>query len=232
MTDHVNSRKLLAKGAVLIISLYLALVSPDLLRGFFTYSFGGLHTYHILWFGVMLVLAKRLFPRFNGKISSGKAFSRNYRFSGEDSTVKREKLQRLKGRVDAGALQSALYWTGVIIGTGLLHYLGAIPTLWLFVISLFFVFMDQFCITVWCPFQWLMKNKCCSTCRINNWGYFMAFSPLLFAPSVWTYSIIGLSIILIIQWEYLYKRYPERFSAVYNASLTCRNCTRKASCKA
>ncbi len=55
--------------------------------------------------------------------------------------------------------------------------------------------------TVFCPFKWLAGGKCCSTCRINNWGYLMAFSPS-FVQSFLT-SIVALSIIVAIQWEYL-----------------------------
>jgi len=87
--------------------------------------------------------------------------------------------------------------------------------------------MDEFCATIWCPFQAIIDNKCCNTCRINNWGYIMAFSPMIFIPSFWTYSILFLSILAIVQWEYLYHRHPERFFELYNAGLMCKNCVKK-----
>ena len=164
-------------------------------------------------------------PRFNTKMSSGKVFGRNFVSStNEDTERRRGKFYSIKQKTDSGALRSGLYWILLLLVMWMWRHVGMLSDVWLYVIVLFFVFMDQFCISVFCPFQWLMRNKCCNTCRINNWGYCMAFSPFIFSPTFWTYSILFVSILGVIQWEYRYLRHPERFYDIYNANLMCKNC--------
>ena len=117
--------------------------------------------------------------------------------AGEDTDRKRQGFQKSKRKADSGALRSGLYWIFLLLVMWMWRYVGILPDVWLYVIVLFFIFMDQFCISVFCPFQWLMQNKCCNTCRINNWGYCMAFSPLIFIHTFWTYSIVFLSFVTI-----------------------------------
>jgi hypothetical protein len=227
--------KLNLKGlAVITISLF-ALYRPDVLTFFFTYPIiTSLKIYHILWFLVILVLVKRMVPRFNVKMSSGKIFERNFLCTGEDLDRRQTGFQKSKRKADSGALRSGLYWILLLLVMWMWRYVGILPDVWLYVIVLFFIFMDQFCVSVFCPFQWLMQNKCCNTCRINNWGYCMALSPLIFIHAFWTYSIVFLSLATIFQWEYLYFKHPERFSELYNTNLMCKNCSthcRKKSAK-
>lgn len=216
--------KLCVKGVLFILCLLGGLFTPHLLTDFFAYDLGFFRFYHLLWFIVMILLTKRLVPRLNPKISSGKIFERHHLAVEERGARGREVFQAYLRRINRGAARSAVYWTLVIIATGVLHASGILSRTMLFVVSVFFVFMDQFCVTVWCPFKWLIGNKCCNACRINNWGYFMAFSPLLFVPSFWTYSILLMSALVILQWEYLFNRHPERFHELYNGNLMCRNC--------
>jgi hypothetical protein len=226
---HKNSsiRKLYLKGAILVISLVLAICYPRVLLKSFTYGLPFLKVYHVLWFIVILILIKRLIPRLNQKINLGKIYERNYIQAGEDSSAKRKRLEDYIKKMNFGAIRSAIYWTLLVLDIGFWHISGLLKPMWLIVIVIFFIFMDQFCITVWCPFKTIIQNKCCNTCRINNWGYLMAFSPLIFMPSFWTYSILFLSVVIIIQWEYLYHKYPERFYELYNAKLMCKNCVNK-----
>ena len=58
----------------------------------------------------------------------------------------------------------------------------------------------------------------------------MMFSPYIFIPTFWTYSLVLLSLVILVQWEYLHHRYPERFSEVSNLNLLCSNCV-KAQCR-
>ncbi|MBA4417187.1 MAG: hypothetical protein C0392_04660 [Syntrophus sp. (in: bacteria)] len=168
-----------------------------------------------------------MIPRFNRKISSGKIYKKHYADRGITTPAKEEKLRAFRTRTNRGALLTALYWTIVILVTGALYYVHLFRKLDIFLVVIFFVFMDQFCTSVWCPFQWLIGNKCCNSCRINNWGYLMAFAPLLYLPSFWTYSILFLSAALVVQWEYLFHKFPERFFELYNANLMCKNCGKK-----
>jgi hypothetical protein len=218
--------KLILKGLTVIVIGLFAVYRPDMLTLLFTYPIlAPLKVYHILWLLAVLVLIKRMIPRFNAKMSSGKVFEKNFSSAaGEESDRKRERFRNIKKKTDSGAMRSGLYWILLLLVMWMWRLAGILPNVWLYVIVLFFIFMDQFCISVFCPFQWLMGNKCCNTCRINNWGYCMAFSPLIFIPAFWTYSIVFLSLINIFQWEYLYFKHPERFYETYNAGLMCKNC--------
>ena len=87
---------------------------------------------------------------------------------------------------------------------------------------------DMICILFFCPFQsWLLKNKCCGTCRIYNWDYAMMFTPLFFVRSGFFWSLLILSVALLIRWEVTFYRYPERFSEKTNEYLQCKNCQEK-----
>jgi hypothetical protein len=225
MCKNDGYKKLIVEGLAVVIAGLFAIYRPDLLVALFTYPLVVfLKVYHILWLVTMYILVKRMIPGLNKKMSLGKIFARNFVGTGEDTDRKRLGFQKTKRKADSGALRSALYWILLLLVMWMWRVAGILPDVWLYIIVLFFVFMDQFCITIFCPFQWLMRNKCCSTCRINNWGYCMAFSPLIFIPTFWTYSIIFLSIVNLIIWEYLYFRHPERFSDIYNANLMCKSC--------
>ena len=87
---------------------------------------------------------------------------------------------------------------------------------------------DIICILFFCPFQtWFMKNKCCSTCRIYNWDYAMMFTPLFFVSKSYTWSLLALSVALLIRWEITFYLHPERFSEKTNDYLQCSNCSEK-----
>ncbi len=221
--DH-GITKLIWKGVVSLGTILLAWFRPDLLIAFFTFPLFGFRVYHVLWLLCIIILLKRLMPGMNRKVSSGKIFQRHYVKAGDPTPSKEEKLLAYTRKIDSGAVKSAFYWGIVIIGVGIAHRYGIWNQMWLIDMVMFFVFMDQFCVTVWCPFKWIVRNKCCKTCRINNWGYFMAFSPFIWIPSFWTWSILLLSVAVLVQWEFLFRKYPERFYEGYNSTLTCRNC--------
>lgn len=213
------------KASVVVFVGLIGIFRPDVLAAFFTFPPAGpVRVYHILWALTVFILIKRMIPRYNKKISSLKIFARFYDEADRISTARDEQMHRLKAMADRGALKSAFYWLLLLADMLLWRTVGMFNDTWIYITVLFFVFMDQFCVSVACPFKWLAGGKCCSTCRINNWGYLMAFSPLVFIPSFWTWSIIAVSIIVVIQWEYLYWRHPRRFFETHNAALMCRNC--------
>ena len=87
---------------------------------------------------------------------------------------------------------------------------------------------DMICILFFCPFQsWFLKNKCCCTCRIYNWDYAMMFTPLFFVRRAYAWSLLLLSVLLLIRWEITFYRHPERFSEKTNRYLDCSNCSEK-----
>lgn len=221
----VGARELWIKAGVVVAVGLVAIFRPSILAAFFTLPLlSPVKVYHILWTLTVLILVKRMIPRFNRKISSRKIFGRFYREADRIPPKRDEILRSLKAKADRGALKSAFYWLLLLADMALWRKVGIFSDTWVYIVVLFFVFMDQFCVSVFCPFKWLARGKCCSTCRINNWGYIMAFSPLIFIPSFWTWSIVAFCIIIVIQWEFLYYRHPERFFETHNAALMCRNC--------
>ena len=123
-------------------------------------------------------------------------------------------------------------WAALNSVFGILYFLDILSADILVLISLAYSVCDIICIMFFCPFQaWLMKNKCCATCRIYNWDYPMMFTPLIFlvfnpAP-VLHYVLIALSVAVLLIWEITYARHPERFTENTNERLECRNCTEK-----
>ena len=95
-------------------------------------------------------------------------------------------------------------------------------------LSIFYSVCDMICILFFCPFQtWLMKNKCCNTCRIYNWDYIMMFTPLLVVDNPYAKCLVALSLLLLIRWELNYFMHPERFYEHTNCALSCANCKEK-----
>jgi hypothetical protein len=111
---------------------------------------------------------------------------------------------------------------------GILYYINIIDVGILVLISLAYGVCDMICILFFCPFQTLiMKNRCCTTCRIYNWDFAMMFTPYIFTPGLYTWSLLGFSLLLLLKWEIAYRLYPERFSTKTNDYIQCKNCTEK-----
>jgi hypothetical protein len=111
---------------------------------------------------------------------------------------------------------------------GVLFFVHVIDEGILLLISLAYSVCDMICILFFCPFQtWFLKNKCCGTCRIYNWDYAMMFTPFIYVKHVYTWSLLAMALVLLVIWEVLYHRYPERFYDGTNQSLMCKNCKEK-----
>lgn len=122
----------------------------------------------------------------------------------------------------------AVLWLALnaLIGAG--YLLGLYDEGVLILTALFYSVCDMICILFYCPFQTLiMKNKCCGSCRIYNWDYAMMFTPLVFIPTLYTYSLLGISLLLLLVWELSVRLHPERFAEQTNEGLACKNCKEK-----
>ena len=51
-----------------------------------------------------------------------------------------------------------------------------------------------------------------------------ASTPLLLIRSFWTYSLFALSLFVFLQWEYMIRKHPERFTPFTNKKLQCGSC--------
>ena len=173
----------------------------------------------VIWVLFVVEMALRFFPSKLESMGCQKQFKRNYRPTGKEGV----KLSSWKSTLAVAAAWFLL--NGAIGG---LYFLGVIEQGVLLLIALFYSVCDMICILFFCPFQtWFMKNKCCGSCRIYNWDYAMMFTPLVFVPSLYTYSLLFLSLALLLSWEIYIRRFPERFMEATNEALACRNCPEK-----
>ncbi len=53
------------------------------------------------------------------------------------------------------------------------------------------------------------------------------FTPLFFIRKGYAWSLLVLSVALMVRWEITFYRHPERFSEQTNEYLQCKNCTEK-----
>lgn len=173
----------------------------------------------IIWLVYAFEMVSRFFPARLESMGSEKQFRRNFRPTGKTEPM----LQSWK---QTFAIAAA--WLILNSFIGILYYTGVIDEGILVLISLAYGVCDMICILFFCPFQtWFMKNRCCTVCRIYNWDFAMMFTPFIFIPNGYTWSLLAMSLLLLARWEITVHRYPERFSDRTNANLTCANCKEK-----
>jgi len=174
---------------------------------------------YFIWIIFALEMTLRFFPSRLESMGCQKQFSRNYIPAGK---VPEE------AKKDRSRLWVAIAWIALNAAIGGLYFVGWIDEGILILVSLAYSVCDMICILFFCPFQvWFMKNKCCGSCRIYNWDYAMMFTPLVFVGGLWSWSLVLLSLGLLLRWEISYKRHPERFYEESNAALACANCPEK-----
>lgn len=172
----------------------------------------------VIWWVFVLEMVLRFFPSKLESMGCQKQFSRNYIPIDGDAPKSTWR----------STLAVAVAWLLLNAAIGAIYFLGWIDAGILILISLAYSVCDMICILFFCPFQtWFMKNKCCGSCRIYNWDYAMMFTPLVFIPDVFTWSILAIALLLLAVWEISFRVHPERFSETTNACLSCANCKEK-----
>ena len=173
----------------------------------------------VTWTVFVFEMVLRFFPSRYESPGCQKQFARNYIKSGETRiTIPDNNASVLVALIWIvfNGIFGALYMTGVL-DEGIMLLLCAAYSV-----------CDMICILFFCPFQtWFLKNKCCVACRIYNWDYAMMFTPLFFVRKAYTWSLLALSVALLVRWEITFYRHPERFSEQTNEYLRCANCTEK-----
>lgn len=222
-----NIFKIIHRLTGFILFTGLVLLYPEKLISFFSFELGFFRVYHLLWvisfvaFIIVLIVTPRK------EISAGRISAKHFK-SNKVYTPKlvKEHLNTLAKEYNKRAVYSAALWL-FIVGVFLACYwIFDLSVLWIFSFTLAAAVCDAICIIFWCPFRnIIVRNKCCNTCRIKNWGYWMVCIPLIAIPSFWTYSLLVLSILIFARWEYTHYKHPERFYEDTNANLICENCT-------
>lgn len=129
---------------------------------------------------------------------------------------------------DRGALKVFVIWFVLTVILGTLYITDIFSASILLLISVLFFLCDLICVLFWCPFRvFLMKNRCCTTCRIFNWDHLMMFSFLVFVPGFYTLSLFFVSVVVFAVWEIRFHCHPERFWDRTNRALRCVSCTDK-----
>ena len=173
----------------------------------------------IIWLVFALEMVMRFFPSGVESMGCQKQFAKNY--------LPAETPAPLPDDRQATWL-TAFAWIGLNAVIGILYFTGLIDGGILLLICLAYSVCDMVCILFFCPFEtWFLHNKCCGTCRIYNWDYAMMFTPLVFIPSFFTWSLFALGLALLIEWEVIHHRFPERFYEETNQCLKCSNCKEK-----
>ena len=188
--------------------------------------FKGFSLFHILWLLWVVDMVLQIIPVKNKiAIGSQKLFANRFRPIYEKINYKALKNYIIS--TTKSAYKVMLIWIFLIAVIGGLYYASVIDKIWLFIISVFFYVCDLICVLIWCPFRLIMKNKCCTTCRIFNWDHLMMFSPLIFLGGFFAISLVTMAFLVWVIWELCVMLYPERFWEMTNLSLKCCECTDK-----
>lgn len=186
-------------------------------------TFSPLHLLWIVWAADMFL---QIFPVKNKvPIGSQKLFANHFRPIREK--INYAALHRYIVATTRAAYKVFFLWCLMIAVIGVLYGAGVIDKLNLFMISVLFYVCDLICVLIWCPFRLIMKNRCCTTCRIFNWDHLMMFSPLIFMDGFYARSLVVMAAAAWLVWELCVMLYPERFWDHSNAALQCSACTDK-----
>jgi len=179
----------------------------------------------VVWLTLVINMMYRLIP--NRRIATGarKHFACTYSAALPSGKVTEEK-QISPGQLHKGALLSGLGWfvisAAVIVALFLLDMLSPAIVL---IFALVYAVFDLIFVLFFCPLQaFFMHNRCCVSCRIYNWDYFMMCAPLIVFPHVYSVSLFLLSLTVLLRWEIAVRKTPHYFVKETNASLTCETC--------
>ena len=181
---------------------------------------------HILWGVWLLDMLQQLIPiSRHMPLGSKKLFRQHFRPIRK--TFSYDALKKHIVFTTRTAFRVLLLWSALLLVIGLLYYSGVIDRIGIFMISVCFYVCDLICVLIWCPFRLIMKNRCCTTCRIFNWDHLMMFTPMLFVDSFYSWSLLAISVTVWALWEACVLLFPERFWEGSNAALKCSECTDK-----
>ncbi len=186
----------------------------------------GVSPLHIVWGVWVFDMLWQLIPVKN-YVSLGSQKHFKQRFKPISDRIHYEALKEHVIGITKAAYKVFFIWAVFILILGALHYQGILEETHLFFLSVVFYVCDLICVLIWCPFRLIMKNRCCTTCRIFNWDHLMMFTPMLFIRSFYAWSLLGLALVVWIVWEACVLLYPERFWEKTNAALKCSECTDK-----
>ena len=105
-----------------------------------------------------------------------------------------------------------------------LYFMKIFTTSEMFLVVMAYFVGDMICVNIFCPYKFVMKNRCCSVCRIYNWDAIFLVFPLVVVPGILPWVLVAVAIAYTVIWEVNYHLHPERFLERTNAALRCANC--------
>ena len=219
--------RLVGRCIIFVLAIVLYFVKPESLNilhgGNFFREFSPLHILWVIW---IIDMIHQLVPVKN-KIPLGSQKLFKERFKPIREKINYESLKAYVISTTKSAYKVFILWAVLILVIGFLYHLEILSAEHLFLISVAFYVCDLICVLIWCPFRLIMKNRCCTTCRIFNWDHLMMFTPLIYVGGFYTRSLLLMSIAVWLLWEVSVMLYPERFWEFSNEALKCSNCTDK-----
>ncbi len=209
-----------------IIMMYF--VNPHSLSVLDGYNFfRGFSWLHVIWMIAVVSMLLQVIPT-KGLFSIGSTKHFKVFFKSTKRIPTKEEFKALFKKGSLNALKMLVIWIALIAVIGILWAKDILAERELLLISVVFYVLDLLFVLYWCPIRaWILKNRCCSTCRIFNWDHMMMFSPLIFIKGFFSISLFAMSIVNFLVWEIRFFLYPERFFEETNALLQCHNCKDK-----
>lgn len=218
---HLAFRILIFLGVLAVYVWNKSLMYEILTRKFFW----EISPIRALWFIFMFIMIRHLFPTERLSMALRKGQKEHFR---EVSDYRKIDLLTFAQNQNVRAWTVMLVWLSFNAVIGLLYLFKIFNEMDLIMVTVFFFLCDYICILFFCPFQtFIMKNRCCVNCRIYDWGHFMMFTPMLFIRNFFSWSLFFTSVVVLIRWEIIYAKHPERFWSGSNKTIQCRNCKDK-----
>ena len=222
----------LAVRLFIFISVFIAyLLHKEVLYEFMTHEFTfgilehGLQPLHFLWLIFMVMMILHIFP--HDRLTMALRKEKPEQFIQVTGYSELELLHFVQQQ-NVRAWMVLLVWLCFNAVWGMLYLFKVIDNADLLMLTVFYFLCDYICILFFCPFQTcIMKNRCCVNCRIYDWGHFMMFTPMLFIKNFFSWSLFFTSLIVLIRWEIIYAKHPERFWSGSNQTLQCAHCKDK-----
>ena len=206
--------------AVFLFVLVLFFLKPEWLD--FTAGKSLNPTLQLLRLAVACSMLAQLNP--NSALTAGCMKQYPNRFDPVPNYSRQSLKEAVRGQ-NRGAVKVAVVWLAFNLVFGVLYWRKTIGVAELVVLCAFYYLSDLICVLFFCPFQtFLMGNRCCVNCRIFAWGSWMMATPMAFIPHWFSWSLVGMGLVVLIVWEVRYRRYPERFWFGSNKLLQCAHC--------
>lgn len=176
----------------------------------------------VLWLAVLGSMVVQFNP--NSRLTAGCMKQYPNRFDPVPNYSCQSLKEAVRGQ-NRGALKVAAVWLIFNLVFGILYWRKTIGVAEMVALCAFYYLSDLICVLFFCPFQtFLMGNRCCVNCRIFAWGSWMMATPMAFVPHWFSWSLVGMGLVVLVVWEVRFRRYPERFWFGSNKLLQCAHC--------